>query len=1018
MKTFLKSVVEDLYETLSGNFDDVTVIFPNKRASLYFNRYLGDMISHPIWLPKYATIDELFASCSPYTVVDDIQAICLLHKSYDKYIDNCEPLDKFFAWGKIMLNDFDDIDRNLVNAEGLFKNLRDMQDLTTFDYLSDMQKNAIQQFFNNFQFDNPTQIQERFMLLWNNLYNIYQDFKNTLVCKNYAYKGMLNREVIETLKGDDNYGISERFSSKNYAFVGFNVLNKCEKELFKFIKENHNAYFYWDYDKAYSPANANNREGEGDVFEAYQHIKRNSLIFPNKLDIDDGIFDNFSKEKKIDMISFPTDTAMAAYISQWEKDLPKEDTKAADTDEIPDTAIVLCDESLLQPVLHSMPLEDKGNESRTINVTMGYPLKLTNIGSFMEALINLQLYGKANQNVWYSQQVINVLNHPYCHLISKDNVNIIIKEMTENNIAYPTSNRLHRDDFLKAIFDYQSDCYGMIDYLNNIVQQLGIFFKEKNLTYKAKGNNDGFRQPLNDESIYQTHILLNKLRNISELKDIHVQTCCQLIRQLIDSCSIPFHGEPLQGLQVMGMLETRNLDFKNLLVLSVSDDHLPRRNNAVSLIPYNFREAFGMTTQKDNVTIYAYYFFRLLQRAENISLAYNDATNDMSKGEMSRFLLQMIVDKDIFSPKQQIRKLKYNGKNTNKIESKIEIKKTPDIIEKMRETYDVANKKPEKENKEGENDKHVFLSPSAINKYLDCSLAFYFRYVANMKPQDEISEDIDASMFGTIFHECMQKIYNPYKCSDNEDKTLNAADIDRILKDKDKISAQVDQSIRKNFLKDQEKSVKYSGELLINKEVITRYIERQLKFDKTLCPIKILNLEQEVGQNLEVTLSDGNKFNIAIGGVIDREDIITDEKQGKLHRIVDYKTSNKTSKYNDVESLFGEETGKNINAHHIRQAFYYSDIVVMNDKKGCVEELYPSLVYVKKLKDQKSALTTNEKQPLNFLDVRDEFHEKMMNTINEMFDSDKPFKQTDNLDNCIYCDFKMICNRGTGVKKA
>lgn len=1019
--TFLEQVVERLMQLLDGDFSNTVVVFPNKRASLFFNIYLARLAGRTIWSPRYMTIDQLFTSLTTLDIADPIYAVCRLYQSYIRITKKDETFDKFYGWGEMMISDFDDIDKNMVNAGLLFENIKNLDELTSLDYLTKEQKETIIRFFSEFrEGDDQTELKKEFITLWTSMYAIYSDFRESLLKEKKAYTGMLYREVVETLEGNpsDNPCL-ERMRAANYVFVGFNVLTKTEERLMRSIKQHKNAYFFWDYDEAYMPQKgwvdngAPSLPEENDLFEAGKFIYRNIKNFGNDLTLS-NTSSNLRNSKTINFISSSTEDAQSRYSSEWvntiytkrveeirqEAKTEKDIADKVSAIDFTRTAVVLCNESSLQSVMDAMPpVIGDTPYALPVNITMGYPLKETPVCSLIEALLNLQTNGHAGDGMWRFKYVSTVLTHPYCLMMSGENISGIMDDFKEYNIMYPREDRLKKDDFLQLVFTYQNnDVASLLDYLLKIVRSIAKVFSQE--------RNDNFSQyQLYSESLFCTHSILSRLISIYEtnILTMQVNTLFRLIRQLIASKSIPFHGEPAEGVQVMGMLETRCLDFSDIIVLSASEDMLPKKRKNSSFIPYNLREAYGMTTIDEEVSLYAYYFFRLLQRADNITLLYNTSTDGSSRGEMSRFLLQMLVDKEqLFASGQKISQYNLTSDVAVSFPKESSIAKTDNIIDSMRRKY---------ESWRHVDDGKGYFSPTAVNAYIECPMKFYYKYVAGIYPDDEVTEDVDNAAFGSIFHKCMENIYLQY--IDRGD--IQAWMLEDIAKDEIKIRRYVEEAFKEVFFKGVD--VDYNGEQLLNREVICTYVTNQLRYDMKLCPMRILGVEKKCRTELEVKVNGEKPLKLFVGGIIDRYDEVTIDDV-RHRRIVDYKTSNSVCTFSGLEALFASSKGEDkTNAHHIRQAFYYAD-VMLNEEQG-ITSLYPTLMYVKlpnkcnpTIEYKKEKRDKSPAEKVEFCQIRDEYHLRLVNTLEEVFNKEVPFTQCKESKSCSYCDFKELCNRG------
>ncbi|MFC2673447.1 MAG: PD-(D/E)XK nuclease family protein, partial [Prevotella melaninogenica] len=596
MNTFLEHVAADLLKKYGNDMAHIAVVFPNKRAALFLNQALARLADGPVWSPAYITISDFFRQHSELTIADPIKSICDLYKSYVEVTGNTnETLDHFYGWGQLLLADFDDIDKNMANAEMVFSNISNLKELDDISYLTDEQKVELRRFFANFD-DNPEGIRERFITLWNKLNDIYNDFKQRLRCQKLVYEGMLYRDVVENAKIEAQY--------EHYVFVGFNVLQKVEQLLFKRFLKEEKASFYWDFDRYYmKPTN-----------EAGNYIRRWLDKFPNALPNDnDELYDNLGKEKEINIISAPTENLQARYITEW----LRENERYKDGKQ---TAIVLCDEHLLQTVIHCIP-----DEVDTLNVTTGYPLQQTPIASMVTQLWALQTEGYSVQEQSYRLHYVNrVLRHPYGKYLTPKVAEIIERLNSERQFYVKPKEG--------SIFEYhpsdKQNLQALVNWLAETIRFIGV-------------NGAADKDPLFEESVFRMYTLLTRLSDLMTNGDLDADKIIfrRLLTQLIAATSIPFHGEPVRGVQVMGVLETRNLDFDHVLVLSCNEGNMPKGIDDASFIPHLIRKAYELTTIDNKVSIYSYYFHSMIQRAKDVTFLYNNSTQGSHTGEMSRFNL-------------------------------------------------------------------------------------------------------------------------------------------------------------------------------------------------------------------------------------------------------------------------------------------------------------------------------------------------------------------------------------------
>ena len=887
MESFLKLVAADLYKHTEGNLAHTAVVFPNKRAGLFFNEYLAQESDSPIWSPAYVSISELFRSLSPWEVGDPVKLVCELYKIFRRETQSTETLDDFYFWGEMLISDFDDADKNRVDTDKLFSNLQDLRNIMDdYTFIDDEQEEAIRQFFQNFSIERRTALKERFISLWNVLGNIYKGFRESLASQNIAYEGMMYRHVIEHLDVD-------KLPYEKYVFVGFNVLNKVEHTLFTQLKDAGKAVFYWDYDEFYMKENR-----QAVTHEAGEFIRRNLRNFPSPLSGE--LFKNLSKPKEVHYIASSTENAQARYLPQWIRNNLTTPEK--------ETAVVLCNEALLQPVLHSLPAEVKH-----VNITMGFPLSQTPVYSFLIALLELHTHGFNFKSGRYTfQSVVTLLKHPYTRQLTGQ-AELLEKELTRNNRFYPLPGELGKDEFLTRLFTPLSGNLNLCIRLSETLQQVAGIYQANT---SGTEDTDAFNQ-LYRESLFKAYTTINRFRTLIEEDELTVQseTFRRLLVKVLSATNIPFHGEPAIGMQVMGVLETRNLDFRHLVLLSVNEGQLPKSGGDSSFIPYNLRKAFGMTTIEHKIAVYAYYFYRLLQRAERITLMYNTSSDGLNRGEWSRFMLQFLIE----WPHPITRQFLEAGQSPQGT-SPITVEKTPDVMRRMQSLFDVrANPKAK-------------FSPSALNYYLDCPLKFYYRYVAGLSAPDEVSAEIDSATFGSIFHYAAEHIY---KDLTTHGKVINKEALETLLRNEVKLQDYVDTAFKKLFFNvPQNEKPEYNGVQLINSAVIARYLKQLLQNDLRYAPFTFIASEMEVDEPIDIQTPKG-VIKSRIGGIIDR----MDSKDGTL-RIVDYKTGGDADTPPHVESLFIPDKKR---SNYVFQTFLYAAIMC---RKQPTMKIAPALLYI------------------------------------------------------------------------
>ena len=998
MKAFLKIVAKDMLEKYGTDMSDIAVVFPNKRASLFLNSYLAQLARKPIWTPTYITISDLFRRHTDLKVADPIKSICDLHKTFVKCTGIDETLDHFYGWGQLLLSDFDDVDKNMVDAKQIFANLSDIHELDDVSYLTDYQKQMIKKFFSNFSDDHNSELKKRFLQLWCHFYDIYVEFNKRLAQQGLAYEGALYRNVA------NNENIA--FRHKKYLFVGFNMMQKVELNLCDRLMKQGKAAFYWDYDQYYMDGNN----------EAGHYIRQYLPYYPNELADypQQEIYNNMTKNKDITYISAPTENIQARYVNTWLKENGRYKMGR-------NVAIVLSDESLLQSVIHSLP-----PEVGSVNITIGYPLQQTPFYSLIQQLIQLQGIGHPKFSDTYRlHYVLIALRHPYTRYISEKYTDLQNK-LNEQKRFYPSREFLSMDgdEGLSLLFrdlegtnapkgtdkergtDKEKDTASqdeynkkLITYLLDVLRTIGIHAKK-------------LEDPLFHESLYRTYTLLNRLQDLIMAGDLQVDiiTLERLIQQLIQTTSIPFHGEPAEGIQVMGVLETRNLDFDHILVLSCNAGKLPKGVNDSSFIPFTLRNAYGLTTVENKVAIFAYYFHSMLQRAHDITLTYNNATEDGQSGEMSRFMLQMMVESQ-----HSIKRRTLTAGQKPLRPAYNEEQKTDEVMAVL--------------------DDIKMITPTFLNTYQRCQKQFYYKYVKGLLEPDEIDEDeVDNKIFGNIFHRAAELFYYTFASKEDiavDDRgkqrlihpiVISAGDLNNALKDSSLVYRLVDQAFREELFKvsSSDYHPKYNGLQLINKEVIASYLRQLITIDRRQAPFTIIGMEIVVSTTLGVATARGEKL-FRIGGFIDRLDAVAANGNpsagGNLAeriRVIDYKTGRAQATHpKDIDEVFGT-TPQAMNKHsdYYLQAILYS-LIIKNDRRfnPAQEPVSPGLLFIQNAgsEDYDPTLKLGKELLSDVAPLEAEFTEHLRSLLADIYNPAVPLKPTEDKKRCIYCPYAALC---------
>lgn len=960
-KPFLLELAETLYREHSRQLDTLTLVFPNRRASLYFRKHLSSLIDKPVFAPQLITIEDFIARFSPAHIPDKLELIYQLWIVYHagKPVEEREPFDQFYFWGEMLLRDFDEIDKYMVNPDHLFKDLSNQKELdAAFDFLTEEHREFLRSFWINFQ-ESPSGNKEKFLSVWKMLPGIYSGFRKHLEENRLAYDGMLHRGVAEKIAGEK--------IPQGLKFIGFNALTKAEEVIIAACVEKAGATVHWDIDTYY----VNNVVQEaGRFFREYQDHPILKNTFP--AEVPSNLLNKAAgHEKNIRLYGAPQPIGQAKLAAQI---LKEELEKGIDPE---DTLIVLPDEKLLMPVLHGV-----SGYVEKLNVTMGFPLSATPMFNLIELLVELQITRKPGH--FNHRSVLAILGHPYVVVADTASSHSKRKEILGGNWVHIPKNflasaiQLHRIIFQEVGLASEGEKkLSMIEYIRQIITEIGSL---SNLPDVDKEYAFGFLT------------LINRLDKVIGESDLRSETNTQLknawrsflrlFRQVVKSYKIPFSGEPLRGLQVMGVLETRNLDYKNVIVLSLNEGAFPSFSSKGSYIPFNIRKAYRLPTVEHQDAMYAYLFYRVLQRAENISLFYNSETDVLGQGEMSRYLQQLIYESGL----KVDRAVMHNAVQPLPIKP-ITVTKDEQVLKKLAELL------------EDRPHKHRGISPSALNAYIECRLRFYFRYVAGIKEPKEVEDDLDARVLGSFLHQVMERFYKQIR-DRKQSKNVDPADFEDYLKT---IYTIIDDVFREAYKLDPELPVEYEGQRLVVREMIIRFASKIIELDRKHAPFVMEAVEQQ-GMIHSIPIAHAPN-NVIIGGVIDRADYKGDEL-----RIIDYKTGKDDLDFLSIASLFQREGKRNKAAF---QTLVYALLVRKNFPKN-YKTLLPGLMNRKNLFDSNFRLgfKMDKEHLVDVIPVLDEFESLLKGVVEELYDPSAVFDQTKEEGNCKFCPYNSICYRG------
>ena len=971
MKTFLEELASTIYKNHRQNLDDLTLVFPNRRAILYFRKYLSTVLEKPVFSPRLLTIEDFIASYSTWHVPDKLELIHSLHHVYnqvtlrEEHIQ--ESFDQFYFWGDMLLRDFDEVDKYMVNAKFLFKDLSQQKELdASFDFLQPEQIEFLKNFWLNFD-EKDSANKGKFLRLWRQLPEVYEAFHAHLSEKGWAYEGMVQRSVAERFQS----GELKIANTSPIIFAGFNALTKAEEVLISTLVETHGAEVHWDLDAYYF--NDNTQEA-GRFFREYDQHKVLRKTFP--ADIPANFLSGLKKENAEGVLHLYGASQSVGQAKVAAQVLQEVLAKGGVPEE---TVFVLPDEKLLMPVLHSItgPVEK-------LNVTMGFPLGATPLFNLVELLIDLQLLKKNKE--FNHRPVTAILGHPYVVAADAATAKSKTKEILYQSwVSIPashlaTATPLHQLIF-REVSEGEEDTFvaKIIGYLRDVIIELGSL---KLLT------------DLDKEYCFHFLKLLNRMEEVighslSDGNDVKTEkqalkSFLRLFRQLIRAEKIPFTGEPLRGLQIMGVLETRNLDFKNVFVLSLNEGAFPSFGSKGSYIPHNIRQAYGLPTAEFQDAIYAYLLYRVLQRAENVYLFYTTETDDLGEGEMSRYLQQLIYESGVKHKKYVL----HNPLQPLPSES-ITIQKDALVFQSLKRF--IAGSTETKS-----------LSPTAINEYIECRLKFYFKYVAGIREPREVEDDLDARILGNFLHSVMEKFY----LNVVQKKNSGVIEVSDLEEARITIERLIDEVFIAGYNLDPEKPVEYEGQRVVVKEVVKRFAEEIIKKDKAYAPFEIVGVERR-DQTYAMRLDIEGNPEVQLGGSIDRAD-----KKGDVIRVIDYKTGKDNISFDgEVSDLLNRDAVRNKAAF---QTMMYAFLFHKNGKQfGDNVRLVPGLMNRINLFETNFTfgLKKDKEYVKDATPLLPEFETALNKVLAEVYDPLVPFDQTTDLDICRWCPYREICCR-------
>lgn len=949
MKTFLEKTAKYIIENFGDSIDNTCIVLPNRRAGLFLKKNLTIQAKKTIWSPAIYSIEDFIVKLSGYSIIDPVYLQFELYEVH-KEIEgtSANEFGEFLKWGSVLLNDFNEIDMYLVDPQQVFGHLSDDKALALWNPdgtpLSDFQI--------------------KYLRFYGSLKEYYDKLIEKLLIKKQVYQGLAYRKLA------DNMNDVGELPWKQILFAGFNALTKSEEVIITNLEKNENIELIWDADRYYL---------DNKIQEAGYFIRKHRKKFDRKGF--NWIENHFAEdEKNIRVIGVAKNTGQVKTTGKLLDELSLQNSN------MQNTAVVLNDESLTIPLLNSIP--EKINE---FNLTMGLPLNTSPLFLFADLIFNLQVnilkFDQTNgKNLrLYFRDIIRILEHPYFKFLTEGTYDVSVAEkLKKSNKVFIGYEELKSEYFPEDFFTnhfvseifkpWNNDLQFAIDKIVSLLKSLQNVFTKKS----EKGRD----HQLELEYLFHFSKVINKLKVLMAEYPIisDVKTLRELLNKIVQSVSMSFYGEPLRGLQVMGMLETRTLDFENLIILSVNEGFIPSGKSEVSLIPHEIKKTYKLPTYQERNKVFAYHFYRLLQRAKNIYLLYNTQPGDLSGGDKSRFLSQIIYELPKYNSKIRINEeILSIPPIINPIDSRIVIEKSQDILDKL--------------GKIGQKG----FSASTLNIYRNCKLQFYFNHVVGLEETDEVEETIEASTMGKVIHEVLQILYEPFL-----GKNLHPDDIKKM---KPRIEDLLAQSFQKNY---ENGDVHFGKNLLIVKVAgifVNRFLDKEIKLlkylNKTGDSIIVKGLEQRIETYLALQIENLDKP-VKIKGFVDRLDEL-----GTTIRIIDYKTGNVLPgdlKLKDWE-LLADESKLDKCFQLLLYAYIYSRSTVIKP-----ERISPGIISLKNLSLGFMGIELPEKENMSG-EVLNTFEDILKGIISEIYNLEVPFTQADNPDNCIYCSFQSICGR-------
>ncbi|MCF8303537.1 MAG: PD-(D/E)XK nuclease family protein [Bacteroidales bacterium] len=953
MEAFLNKTADYIYDHYRSRLGELCIVLPSRRAGLFLKKHLAAKLKKPSWAPVIYSIEDFVSAYAGYQPAEKLTLLFELYEIHREIEKNAaQSFDDFFGWGEILLNDFNDIDLYLGDAAKIFNYLNDTKALELWDPGR----------------EKLTDFEKAYLRFFNSLEDYYKRFRSKLQDANLAYGGMAYRYLAENL-----HLKNPQKDWHKIIFAGFNALSRSEEAIISaLIRQGNDAEILWNADKYYMN---NPRQEAGNFLRTYKQDKR-------WLHENNWIENDFSEHKNIEIIGVPQSIGQAKVCGDIINKLDRSDYTAGQT------AIVLANENLLLPVLNSLP-----ESIEAFNVTMGLSLKQTLFFDLCDAILGLyenrkrynELHKEDRKQDIYYRDLLKVLEHPYIirmlNALNADQLKVI-EGIKKNTRVFYSFQELKTSQWSSQVLmpEFLED---ILQNWNSSPQEITALFtmligtlRTTLFTGKTKEGNS-----VEMEQLFSFARLIKRFESLLQhyKPSLTTRTFRNLFKQLTQTTTIPFYGEPLKGIQVMGVLETRALSFKNLIMLSVNDDQIPAKQQANSFIPYEIKKKFNLPTFHDRDSIYAYHFYRLIQQSENIYLTYNTEPGQLGGGDRSRFITQILYELPKYNANIHIRESLLNIPLKNNPAREIKLPKTQGLWEDILERTQKG------------------LSPTAISTYITCPLQFYFENIAAITEMEEVEETIDQATLGSVVHDVLYELYHPLK-----NKKLSLEELDNKEKE-------IRSHVSKAFGKHYDSASTGFGKNRLIYEVAVSFIENFLKSEKETLKngsnIQIVDLEKKVKTNLHINdpNNDNNILQVALKGTIDRVD-----RKDETLRIVDYKTGN-VNRSKELKVKDWQELTTNPDLTKAIQVLIYGYLWYRNTNTG--ESMTSGVISLRKFSEGFQAVTLPDEQDLTKGEIINKTEGILKDVFTDLLNKNNPIVQTPKPENCTYCPFKSICNR-------